>query len=390
MRRVCCSTSSLNKTRCCASTAAEVLRLELVRPVRRRRRMLKGSRQLSVVSPQSASNSEGGKARRLRRLGSVPGDRSRAYAEHIWSQKRTAARSAPPSIVRPICRRDPVLKAAAKSVLPQSAVRAVRRLWPLVRRFKGYLPAGDVQGIFSKVYSDCGWGGTPGDFFSGEGSRGETARAYIEVVGSFIRAQRVSSVVDLGCGDFHIGRHVAMECATYIGADIVPALIECNVKRFSGAGIQFVCLDASKDPLPDADLCLVRQMLQHLSNRQVRRILRKLRKYENVIITEHQPPDDQLRGANFNKPPGGDTRLFFGSGVYLDRSPYNLDVRLLLEVPAPAPDMGYIRTFLWMPARREKSRVAGNRTQRAPRTSGQLNERGNHAGMRRHFLDASC
>jgi len=36
------------------------------------------------------------------------------------------------------------------------------------------------------------------------------------------------------------------------------------------ADAQFLCLDIISDELPDGDLCLLREVLQHLSNREMR------------------------------------------------------------------------------------------------------------------------
>ena len=100
--------------------------------------------------------------------------------------------------------------------------------------------------------------------------------------------------------------------------------------------------------LPDAELCLVRQVFQHLSNDQIRSIIDKLRKYKYVIVTEHYPAPDRLRVPNLDKPHGADIRLYDSSAVYLDQPPFNASVDLLLEVPAdPVVCIGEtIRSFL--------------------------------------------
>lgn len=74
-----------------------------------------------------------------------------------------------------------------------------------------------------------------------------------------------------------------------------------------------------------------------------------------VVVTEHQPADEDLKIANLDKIHGAYTRLFAGSGVYLDRPPFDLATELLLEANPDGHDdihaRGKIRTFLLKPPR---------------------------------------
>src|SRR5262249_41309949 len=100
-----------------------------------------------------------------------------------------------------------------------------------------------------------------------------------------------------------------------------------------------------------ADLCLVRQVLQHLSNHQIGAVLRKLQQYPLVMITEHYPaPDAAAIVPNKDKAAGADTRITDGSAVFLDRPPFNLAiVQLLVDVETPhwlASPGERLKTFL--------------------------------------------
>ena len=103
--------------------------------------------------------------------------------------------------------------------------------------------------------------------------------------------------------------------------------------------------------LPPADLCLIRQVFQHLSNQQIAEVLAKLGVFSHVIVTEHYPA--QLRGCvpNLDKPPGPDTRLLDGSAVFLDQPPFDGTTRLLLTTEAPPTlEQGEtLRSFLVVP-----------------------------------------
>jgi SAM-dependent methyltransferase len=162
--------------------------------------------------------------------------------------------------------------------------------------------------------------------------------------------------VDLGCGDFRVGRQLLPLCSSYIGIDIVKPLVRSNQEKHGSSTIQFEHLDIVNDELPDGDVCFVRQVLQHLSNDQIVQIIQKLKKYKWVFITEHYPSDNNKIKPNLDKAHGGDIRLYNNSAVYLAEPPFSLPNELLrqvLEVPGAGIegryDRGVIRTFLYMP-----------------------------------------
>lgn len=69
----------------------------------------------------------------------------------------------------------------------------------------------------------------------------------------------------------------------------------------------------------DEDLCVVRQVLQHLSNDQITRVLKRLQPFKTAIVAEHHPA--RLLRPNLDKHTGADTRIEFDSGVYLEYPP---------------------------------------------------------------------
>jgi len=208
--------------------------------------------------------------------------------------------------------------------------------------------------VFSEIYQNNLWGGKDGEFFSGLGSRFAPAERYVGVVVEFIKRNKITSVVDLGCGDFEIGRQIAPACASYIGVDVVPAVIENNQKKYGNKHIRFECLDIAEDTLPNAQLCLIRQVLQHLSNGQISKVLTEARKYQYLIVTEHFP--NKITSINKDKAHGFGTRVEENSAVFLMEPPFNVaDLELLLEIrpvvpnqtgePEEYPEMGMIRTY---------------------------------------------
>jgi hypothetical protein len=143
--------------------------------------------------------------------------------------------------------------------------------------------------------------------------------------------------VDLGCGDFRVGSQIVSEGMQYIGVDLVEPLIRYNSEHYASSSVWFLCLDIVSDNLPAGDLCLLRLVLQHLSNAEIQSVMRKAARYRYVLVTEHHPSPDSVIAYNRDKPHGGDTRVVDNSGVYLDKPPFGvLSLQRLLEVPATA------------------------------------------------------
>lgn len=202
--------------------------------------------------------------------------------------------------------------------------------------------------IFSDVYETAQWGGKRGEFCSGRGSDPSVTAAYCSAIRQFIAEHGVGSVVDLGCGDFEVGKLIQCPGVVYTGVDVVPALVERNRRLYGSASVRFECLDIVAEALPSAELCLIRQVFQHLSNQQIAAVLAKLSQFSHVIVTEHYPANPEACVPNVDKTPGPDTRVFDGSGVFLDKPPFRRQARLLLstEVPATIESGETLRSFL--------------------------------------------
>lgn len=213
--------------------------------------------------------------------------------------------------------------------------------------------------IFTDIYKNNAWGGSKGEFCSGDGSRDEkTVMTYVNVVAEKTKAYNMqgSIFVDLGCGDFRVGKKLTPFCYKYIGVDVVSKLIEYNNVVYGNEKTLFVALNIIKDELPDGEVCLVRQVLQHLSNLEIAVILKKLNKYRLVFITEHYPNDNTMIIPNVDMIHGSGIRVTKNSGDYLTAPPFSMpahEMNLILEVPAPQLGnegaSGIIRTYLYKP-----------------------------------------
>jgi hypothetical protein len=77
---------------------------------------------------------------------------------------------------------------------------------------------------------------------------------------------------------------------------------------------------------PSTELILIRQVLQHLTNGQIQNILKNIEasKWRRVLITEHVSNPENNRTPNLDLPSHTvRTRVALGSGVFIDKPPFN-------------------------------------------------------------------
>ena len=185
-------------------------------------------------------------------------------------------------------------------------------------------------------------GGGNEPFFSGSGSHDEKIIVpYINLLLQIISNNNIRLITDLGCGDFWIMRHVLGTLDKnnynyfYNGVDVVDKLIEHNNKTFGRANVKFHFMDAAQDDteLPFGELLIIRQVLQHLNNADIKNILDKTKNFKFLLITEHI-----YEGAdsifNVDKISNNSIRLSLKSGVYLEHAPFNYkNIVHLLKIP---------------------------------------------------------
>jgi SAM-dependent methyltransferase len=172
---------------------------------------------------------------------------------------------------------------------------------------------------------------------------------------NLISEHQIRTVVDLGCGDFRVGRLLCAQCDLQdVGADVIPDLIAYNQSRFGGPQ-EFRCANLIDDELPDGELCLIRQVLQHLSNAEISRVLAKCAKYRVVLVTEEVFTKPGSR-PNLDIAHGPDNRASDNSGVFLNLPPFSFMTTPVLEIPIPG-DLSVMRTVMVEGLSDSRSRV---------------------------------
>lgn len=202
--------------------------------------------------------------------------------------------------------------------------------------------------IFPAIYRSRIWGGRLSRrYHSGPGSRdAAVVGPYVAAVAQYLVELGRPSIVDLGCGDFHVGRKLLPYAATCVACDIVPDLIAFNDRKYRAANLQFRVVDAIDDDLPQAGVIVVRQVLQHLSNAQVAKISSKLKQYKAAVVTEHLPAGADFT-PNKDQAAGPHTRLGLGSGVVLTAPPFNLSPRNVRHLCAVGQHGGIVSTIAY-------------------------------------------
>jgi len=247
------------------------------------------------------------------------------------------------------------VKSVFKAFIPQPYRLRLRQ------KLSRYLPIDPVEKeftglsnreIFEKIYRKKLWGNNPdgvSPFYSGYGSHNpEIVKQYLDAIHSFLDTFRQPQLlVDLGCGDFNIGSRIAPRAEKYIACDLVADVIEHSKKQYSGKNIEFMVLDLVNDELPNADIFLVRQVLQHLTNSDIKNFCSKIKNHcSYLVLTEHLPASSVFR-PNLDKPSGADNRLMFDSGVVLSAEPFNLTCKSEEVLCESSAYPGVIRTTLY-------------------------------------------
>jgi len=123
----------------------------------------------------------------------------------------------------------------------------------------------DLNRVFSDIYDNNTWSSLESK--SGPGSELDSTIVIRQELPYLIEKLKVISLLDIPCGDFNWMSHVDLLNTKYIGADIVPQLIDTNRKKFKGYNFQV--LDITTDKLPSVDMIFTRDILGHF-------------KYENI------------------------------------------------------------------------------------------------------------
>ncbi len=212
-----------------------------------------------------------------------------------------------------------------------------------------------VTEAFRTIYERHSWGGISK---SGPGSDPTSTAQYRRVLARFLREHNIRSVVDLGCGDWASSRLIDWSGIDYLGLDAVPEVVERNQRAFGRPGIRFEQADIATDELPEADLAICKEVLQHLPTAAVQQFLAKLNNYRMAILvndSEGAYPGTWRTGWRGRPFVGTNADIVPGSyrPLRLRQSPFNLNAELLTHYWNRSPEYRWHKeVLLWTnPAR---------------------------------------
>lgn len=136
------------------------------------------------------------------------------------------------------------------------------------------------QKVFTRIYDEQSWTGG-----SGSGSHPDNTTTYRQFLQNFFKRYNIRSVVDFGCGDWQSTQLIDWSGISYHGIDVVEAVISENSRQHGSETIRFSCADLLEEPLPAADLLIIKDVLQHWSNEQVHTLLPRLAVFRCALIT---------------------------------------------------------------------------------------------------------
>lgn len=247
-----------------------------------------------------------------------------------------------------------MIKQALKRII-KSALRLLNIEWRKNKDQNEAFRDMPAEEIFDKIYEDGLWGkNEQGIATSGQGSHDPgIVDPYIGVVRKITRDYKLSTAVDLGCGDFAVGSQIYTLFDRYTACDISQTILRRNRERYQAPTLTFQKLNLAIDPIPKADIVFVRQVLQHLSNQEIKSFVdqvheKKFCRY--LLVTEHLPSEDGFT-PNIDQSTGPHIRHGKRSGIMLHLAPFHLvceDQRDVLTVNAGTGGEDIIKTILYV------------------------------------------
>jgi len=148
-----------------------------------------------------------------------------------------------------------------------------------------------TQTAFETIYENDEWGAG-----SGPGSIPYFTIEYRAFLQRFLSLNAVNNVVDVGCGDWQFSRFIDFGSTKYLGLDVVRSVVERNRRIYGSEHVEFDVMPEDLDDVPSGDLLLIKDVLQHLPDQDVRAILTRLvPRFRFALITNSYEKIDSFR-----------------------------------------------------------------------------------------------
>ena len=137
--------------------------------------------------------------------------------------------------------------------------------------------------IFTHIYDKNIWGGG-----SGVGSDPKNAQPYLKFLQEYINHLPISSIFDLGCGDWRLMSTLSIpDSITYEGFDLVSTVVDANIKMHTKRNVNFHVIRNIKDFQDQhGDFLIVKDVIQHWPNDSIQFFLKNiLPNFKYALIT---------------------------------------------------------------------------------------------------------
>jgi hypothetical protein len=139
-----------------------------------------------------------------------------------------------------------------------------------------FLKLASKESIFTAIWEKNYWGNK--ESVSGDGSTLEYTANLRKELPILFNKFSIKSIFDAPCGDLTWMQEILKNNdIKYCGGDIVKGIIEKN-KTLSIQNTSFIIFDLTTQDFPEADLWLCRDLLFHLSNHDILKVLKQFEK----------------------------------------------------------------------------------------------------------------
>ncbi len=199
--------------------------------------------------------------------------------------------------------------------------------------------------VFTNIYEKDLWGGG-----SGPGSKIYNAGPFLEYLQNFIDTQKISTIVDIGCGDWELMRTIRIpNHIKYLGLDIVDQIIAENEKKYAKDNVKFSAVDSVKDlSAYKGDLLVIKDVLMHWEKSQVFYAMKNIIpnfKYAIIVNSILMPEAAYTKDLNAKF---GETKI-----IDLQKAPFSMtNLKFIMDYKGTFPYYEEKRIYLYV---RDKS-----------------------------------
>lgn len=167
----------------------------------------------------------------------------------------------------------------------------------------------DLKEKFNEAFEKNIWGDS--ESVSGSGSTLAYTSSLRKTFPAIVAALECKIILDAPCGDYNWMKEINLGDVIYIGGDIASILVKDLQSKYSS--VDFRQMDITTSALPDADLWLCRDVLFHLSNADIQKVINNFKKsnikyfatsyYYNEVNFDFESGPRTYRPINLTKAP---------------------------------------------------------------------------------------